>query len=379
MGEYTPTADRRVPALDGLRGLAGLMVVISHYFGEVDHGLHATMFGWMGVDIFFVLSGFLIGKLILEKKDCANFFVVFYVRRCLRIIPSYLLTLVVCAVLLAVLPAAWAENPHTVPLWTYFAFLQVFPMVSSGSVGAHWLNPTWTLAVEEHFYLVIPALIVFTPRRYLANVFLAMIPLALCLRVAALEYHLWPPMSAYVLLPFRLDTLACGLLAATMVNAGVALDRHMLAIRLTPLAALIATLCARLASPLMFEVYGPFLMGIGLAALILCLVVDAPEAQRFKSPLLRKIGDNTYCLYLVHVPVLGLMHGFILGTPPDLVTGAQWAVTLAALPVTAILTYLMTTYIEMPITAHGRHWKWSTQKRSAQYSEVLRRPKADPI
>ncbi|HEY1638009.1 MAG TPA: acyltransferase, partial [Rhizomicrobium sp.] len=94
MQGHVQSSDRRVPELDGLRGAASIMVVISHYFGEVAHGISATTFGWIGVNMFFVLSGYLIGKLILEKKDCANFFEVFYVRRFLRIIPVYMVTLI---------------------------------------------------------------------------------------------------------------------------------------------------------------------------------------------------------------------------------------------------------------------------------------------
>src|SRR5262249_29524135 len=158
-------------------------------------------------DIFFVLSGFLIGKLILDKKRCANFFEVFYVRRFLRIVPSYILTLAASATVLAFTPPAWADDDHLVPLWTYFVFLQLFPMALHDTVGAHWLAPTWTLAVEEHFYLVIPSLIVFTPRRYLVNVLLAAVPVALALRVAIFQYHVLPSMWGLLMLPCRFDML----------------------------------------------------------------------------------------------------------------------------------------------------------------------------
>src|SRR3569833_1490493 len=101
--------DRRVPGLDGLRGAAIVMVVVSHYFGELEGGLHATMFGWIGVDIFFVLSGYLIGKLILDRRHHANFFSVFYVRRFCRIVPAYLVALALIFALLHFIKAPWAQ------------------------------------------------------------------------------------------------------------------------------------------------------------------------------------------------------------------------------------------------------------------------------
>src|SRR5437016_14672551 len=85
----TAGQERRIVALDGLRGLMTILVIVSHYFGEVPNGLRATMLGWLAVDVYFVLSGYLIGKLILERGQHANFFTVFYVRRICRTIPAY--------------------------------------------------------------------------------------------------------------------------------------------------------------------------------------------------------------------------------------------------------------------------------------------------
>ena len=85
----TGGGDRRITTLDGLRGLMTVMVIVSHYFGELEHGVRAVMVGWIAVNMFFVLSGFLIGRLILERRHHANFFAVFYVRRFCRIIPAY--------------------------------------------------------------------------------------------------------------------------------------------------------------------------------------------------------------------------------------------------------------------------------------------------
>ena len=96
--------DRRIATLDGLRGLMTVMVILSHYFGELEHGVRAVMVGWIAVNMFFVLSGFLIGRLILERRHHANFFAVFYVRRFCRIIPAYVITVLAVGGLLASAP-----------------------------------------------------------------------------------------------------------------------------------------------------------------------------------------------------------------------------------------------------------------------------------
>jgi peptidoglycan/LPS O-acetylase OafA/YrhL len=358
-------SDRRIPALDGLRGLAGLFVLFSHYFGEVNHGMHAAMVGWMGVDIFFVLSGYLIGKMILEKRECSNFFEVFYVRRALRIIPAYLTTLFIVSLLINVLPPAIADADYRLPLWSYFTFLQVIPMVTTNSIGAHWLSPTWTLAVEEHFYLLIPAIMVFTPRRHIATVLLAGVPIAVFLRVLAFQYHVWSDMTALVILPFRADLLICGLLAAVAIkNETIAWDRILRYVRALPLTALVATLVTISISNAVFETYGPLLVGIASASYILCLVLDAPEARHFKAKWLRWVGDNTYCIYLTHMTVLGLMHAAFLGTRPDIKSLPQFLVTAASVPVAILVGAGMTKLIEEPLTRYGRNWKWAAARET---------------
>jgi peptidoglycan/LPS O-acetylase OafA/YrhL len=130
---------RRIVALDGVRGLMTLFVVVSHLFAEVPGGVSALMFGWIGVDMFFVLSGYLVGKLILEKCSCGNFFSVFYVRRFLRTIPAYLITVLVVFGLFKVCDPAWSEAEPLFPLWAFLTFSQPAFMDASESIGPHWL------------------------------------------------------------------------------------------------------------------------------------------------------------------------------------------------------------------------------------------------
>ena len=163
-----PAVESRVVCLDGVRGLMTIMVLISHYFGEIPHGIKALMFGWIAVDMFFVLSGYLVGKLILEKQHNDNFFQVFYIRRVCRTLPIYFVCLAVNIVLMTAFAAPWVDADEPFPAWSYFTFTQNFYMAATGGIGAHWLSPTWTLAIEEHFYLIVPFLFVVVPRRRLA-------------------------------------------------------------------------------------------------------------------------------------------------------------------------------------------------------------------
>jgi peptidoglycan/LPS O-acetylase OafA/YrhL len=171
-----------------------------------------------------------------------------------------------------------------------------------------------------------------------------------------------------VFLPFRADTLICGLLAGLAIHSGaIQWNRYILWIRIAPILMLVLTALSHVLGGLpTLEIFAPLFLGIGCAAFILSLVLGAPEARRFQPRLLQRIGDNSYCLYLTHLTVLGLMHGLILGRLPDVQTPAQWAVTFASLPVAGLVAFVMTRYIEEPLTRYGRNWKWSRQKRPAE-------------
>jgi peptidoglycan/LPS O-acetylase OafA/YrhL len=195
----------RIAELDGLRGLAAVAVVIAHYLGEVRHGLPGLAIGWMGVDLFFVLSGFLIGSIILERKNSPKFLCTFYSRRGLRIIPIYLLTLGFVMLFLAVSrPAPWIDE--SLPALPYLTFTQNIVMAARGEYGTLWLLPTWTLAVEEQFYLVIPLLIMVLPSRYLLAAILSGIAMGCGVR-ALFYWAQWGEIGGQVLL---YTTRPCG-------------------------------------------------------------------------------------------------------------------------------------------------------------------------
>jgi peptidoglycan/LPS O-acetylase OafA/YrhL len=355
----------RIVALDGFRGALTLMVVVSHFFSEVANGFRATAFGWVAVIGFFVLSGFLVGRLILDKKDCANFLTVFFVRRLCRTIPVYVVCLlIVWAVLQVVAGAPWLHREAEFPLWSYLTFTQNFFMIGHGSYGNHWLSPTWTLTVEEQFYLIVPALFFLVPRDRLIPVFLAGAAAVIVFRAVVLGTGLLPPLSVYVLLPGVADSLLIGLAAAVLSKrADIDWSRHMTMIRCLPVVLLLITALMRTVSPDLFNVIGRALVGVACAAYVLSLVLGAPEAKSMEGRFVRFWGENSYSIYLTHLMVLGLMHGLILGTAPDVATWSQIAITVAALPIVALVGYVLTRIVEVPFTRYGRSWRWSDAKR----------------
>src|SRR5580658_7786517 len=168
MATLTPPPDftRRIPQLDGLRGVAIAMVLAYHYADSVINDgprfmkplLRATCLGWSGVDLFFVLSGFLIGGILLDARESSNYFRVFYRRRAFRILPLYFAFLA-----LVFLPVHFQSD---IPWRACIFFYQNFWMALHNRLGEYTLNPTWSLAVEEQFYLTLPVLIYFVrPRR----------------------------------------------------------------------------------------------------------------------------------------------------------------------------------------------------------------------
>ncbi len=148
---------QRIPQLDGVRGIAILVVMIHNSAGMLPSlpYLGPRRFGWMGVDLFFVLSGFLITGILLDTRGSSGYFLNFYVRRCLRIWPLYYALLFLMFVAIPLLrPSMGADIiARSKPWWSYLIFYQDFLVrYPTNAVGP--LAVTWSLAIEEQFYLV---------------------------------------------------------------------------------------------------------------------------------------------------------------------------------------------------------------------------------
>ena len=179
-----PASRKHYPALDGLRGVAILLVLFLHNFGFMNY----FFFGWLGVDLFFVLSGFLITEILLQTVGRPGYLKNFYSRRVLRIFPLFYLALVICLLILPRIGALHLEaGYYTGNQFWFWTYLQNWLFIFKEPYGDKLLLHTWSLAVEEQFYLVWPLLILLfrTPRRLLV------VMLFLLVLVGLARYAVW--------------------------------------------------------------------------------------------------------------------------------------------------------------------------------------------
>lgn len=209
---------KKIPQLDAIRGLAVLMVLVHNT--DVYPSLHLGLIadnGWMGVDLFFVLSGFLITGILVDTKRSGDYFRNFYARRCLRIWPLYYSALLFMFVLVPLLRPSEAQTvfaARSSPWWAYPLFLQNFlipiPPAATGLLGV-----TWSLAVEEQFYLVWPFVVRFCNEVQLRRITIAVI----CISPALRFYLALHQVDIYSNTFCRLDGLMAGAFLATIIRS----------------------------------------------------------------------------------------------------------------------------------------------------------------
>jgi peptidoglycan/LPS O-acetylase OafA/YrhL len=234
----TETADRHILPLDGLRGLAILLVFAFHGTGqrETAHSAlmraftHVASWGYTGVNLFFVLSGFLITRILLKTRDAENFYQVFYVRRVLRIFPLYYIAVILAFL---VLPKLGSHFPSLslwlspVPLreqiWFWLNISNFRTAFNPAIVPL--LSHFWSLAIEEQFYFVWPSIVRRLTDRALGWVCFGGILLPLILRVSEIVPTFGAPDFYYRVTPFHMEGLCAGA-ALALLNARGNLHRY---------------------------------------------------------------------------------------------------------------------------------------------------------
>jgi peptidoglycan/LPS O-acetylase OafA/YrhL len=327
----TAGTSERVPALDGLRGIAIAFVMFYHFdfvydftYGRESGWLIDGMVtglagaGWAGVDLFFVLSGFLITGILLDSKGpVRRYFGSFYARRSLRIFPAYY------AFLLLLLPVLWLfdELAARDALWDNFLWYalyltNIYDAINPGlRADFFFVGHIWSLAVEEQFYLLWPAFVFAFNRRALMWLCVAGIVIAFGLRLWFMIAD-YPIGLGYTLMPARMDALAAGaLVALALRNKG---DLTLMSRWAMPVAVVCGVVVVGYGlvqgelSPLddWVRTIGFTLLALAFAALLaltLQLRDSSVMAGALSFPALRWLGRYSYATYLVHLPVVVLM------------------------------------------------------------------------
>jgi peptidoglycan/LPS O-acetylase OafA/YrhL len=295
--------DRHLPALDGIRGLAVLFVLVFHIFqveAEPASGLlrlayKATRVGQTGVDLFFVLSGFLITGILFDTKGSRSYFRNFYARRTLRIFPLYYGVLIVATILLPIVLGHRVTDANTWCLWTYTANMPAVFHAEPVSFG-HF----WTLAVEEQFYLIWPAVVFAFARPTLMKVCVGCVVGSVFVRVGLIRLGCSP--NSFM--PGRLDSLAMGglLALAARGSGGMAAWREKSWVALAGLALIVAPLyIAKTGSHEDWLQVVKYTMLAALYAALLALAVASPATSGFfRRDWLRFFGKYSYGLYVFH-------------------------------------------------------------------------------
>jgi peptidoglycan/LPS O-acetylase OafA/YrhL len=289
-------ATGRIPALDGLRALAVGLVLLSH--AHVAPGFPTRRFvrasdrlGSAGVDVFFVLSGFLITTLLCREYARTERISLraFYARRVLRIVPAY-----VCFLLFVAVLAFSARADITTPDWvaagTYTMNFRPAPAWELGHI--------WSLSIEEHFYVLWPPLFALLPRRYAVGALVGVLVLEPAIRwtilVASPTHATLTELWTFT----RLDSIAAGCLLALLSRTPPGFRMLDRAARYWPvaLAALSAAVAGSIASGKLDVGISPSVIAVAVAVLVWTAIRHEPRS--LETPLIIMVGVGSYSLYL---------------------------------------------------------------------------------
>jgi peptidoglycan/LPS O-acetylase OafA/YrhL len=314
--EKAPTRARsegaRIPELDGLRGIAILWVLVFHFTaasGPLFFLAHFFQMGWIGVDLFFVLSGYLITGILVDSVGHRHYYRNFIVRRSLRIFPLYYATLVLYCILSFYPAAVRPMDFLKLGGWWYAVYLgNVKTFLEGHFPYVAILTPLWSLQVEEQFYLSFPLIVWAVKRKTLAKLLAGSIAFALLLRIVLAIAMPANKLGTYMLMPCRMDALAMGgLIAVVQRDWPERLQARWIGWMTAACALIYGVVCVLWTT-------GPWsdaMRTIGFTALDFAfagvLVMLMAWRQRFLLGLCRLrflvwVGTISYGLYLLHIP-----------------------------------------------------------------------------
>ena len=367
--------NERLPGLDGIRAVAISMVIFFHYFtgpiyatpgGFIEPGsvwAYLERFSelfWSGVDLFFVLSGFLITRNLLNNIEATNLFKTFYIRRSLRIFPAYFLFIGAYWLFVYYGCSGECDLEFLPPLWPYVLYVQNFYHWISGIAPPTSLGALWSLAVEEQFYIFLPFLLLIVQRKYSQYLFVVALCLSLSLRFLVTDYN---PSVTF----FRLDGLAFGgLLACYSTRFGFPkIANTTLLVVLTVF--LIGFFYITWKDPTLEETSYAYCL-FGAIGVVLILVAVTHKDRFFGRILdcapMAWVGKRSYFIYLWHMFVVSFLHRIIDGPSISLVSIKDVYITAMALAITLLLAELSWKFVEHPLIQFGHHFTYAKHSKN---------------
>jgi peptidoglycan/LPS O-acetylase OafA/YrhL len=308
--------------LDGWRGLA-ILVVVLHNAGAISYSLEGprslpiVLFdtvlstGWVGVQLFFVLSGFLITGILVDTVGAPGYFRSFYLRRTIRIFPVYYACLLIVFVVIPLLwpEARWMEGPRSDQIW-YWLYLSNWRPLLEHPPGA--MSHLWSLGIEEQFYLLWPLVVLLSGRKLPWVVLLVV--------VASPMSRFWMLArgmdvdSLYYFTNARADALAIGGLLALAIRrpswwAALSKSRPwLLAITSAALAAVMLVTRGFHQDNATVLAVGQSVIAIWFAVLMAWSLdpvgsIEQRAARALEHPWLKSLGKYSYAVYVIHVPL----------------------------------------------------------------------------
>jgi len=355
----TNTAKDHVPELDGIRGLAILPVLIYHFvdrYPKPEAGLSLLFYkfsqgGWIGVDIFFVLSGFLITGILVDTKNNTQYFKAFYGRRILRIFPLYYVMLIAYFWVGPLLSAGLSQQyavmrEHQSWFWLYLSNW-LFASTTEAIPGLYF----WSLAVEEQFYIIWPLLVWLISTRALFYVSLGLLGFSFGLRLILMQFFDYTAASVYYMTLTHMDGLAVGASIAVAARLyGVKRNQLFKPALLGILCLLVLFVTAFMNSGFAFwnrnvAVFSYTLLALSFGCMLVYTLRSPKESyvrKIFNNTFMRASGKYSYALYLFHVPLANLVQTIVFDKiiPRSQVTTSYFKVVIPYILVTTVVSYL---------------------------------------
>jgi peptidoglycan/LPS O-acetylase OafA/YrhL len=368
--------------LDGLRGLAALCAIAYHYtlgqaarspsFAAFKQLLEASPFA---LDTFFILSGFLIGGILLRTRSSPNYFRTFYLRRFFRIIPLYYCWIAVYLVLLFSHVGGWGLPPDRKhgDLFVAASYLFLFQNFFTAIVGSTYLLiPTWTLAVEEHFYLFAPLVVRWLSARRLMQVLCVLVVLVMAARAGVTflgRGAQWSADAANMWTVCRADALALGMILALVWRSEDGGRWLTARARFFAHGIVLFTACgvtllylagsAGLTGRVLLAVFTRTAMQLSCLCLMIYVLTnpDSIACRLLRSEPMRGVGRISYCLYLVHFGVLWMISRFVFHAHLGQSFRRDAASAVLGVATSLLIATLSWRYLEQPLfgKAHARY------------------------